>query len=1080
MKRIFTLFIFLFTFSTLFAQTLYTRKDTIAITQDSVTLQAGKFRGAIQWQYSTDKKTWNNLNGKIKETLKVIKSAEGYYRAEIIDGNCFSLYSDTALIKAGFSITKNVTAQTGGNITTPDNSTLAIPASALQTDGKVSISSVEENELPAIVNPNLQRYGDCYKLEIPGDTLLHSITLTFSLDSLPSPIENYILCLYDGSSYFPIEYTVSGNTVTAIIDNVNWDTSESLKKANLYSQLIITAFKATQTPPTYEMGLKEVHFSGGVITFSNPAAISDDEKVLLLIHGWNDKPQTWKNFVQKLLSQSDVKFSKIWTFGYNSSLSIDKNASELFQALANYTNGSKVKIVAHSMGGLVSRSMMELYGGSKYVKKLITLGTPHQGSPVAALRYYIGGLVAWESKSVDELMLYNYTTQGFRDLFITSDFIQRMKDIVLPPVPYYCIAGINPINLPFVPGLDDGVVSVESALGVPNTKGTAIFNINDILLSEIVAHNAMLRNENVFNKAKEYLIDQYTIKVIQGDNQVGIAGQKLPLPIIVQIFDEWNKPVKGEKVFFYSKYYSGDYSGVKTDEDGKVAVAWTLEKIEGTQTIEVYLKDDSGNKIDKTAVTITTESKMGTPTITTNAITNITESSASGGGNITDDGGGDVTARGICWNTLGTPTIADNKTSNGAGTGAFTSGLSGLTAGITYYVRAYASNSKGTGYGNQVSFKTTAAVTTAAITDITSTTATCGGTITSDKTITARGVCWNIYDNPTITENKTNDGSGTGSFTSSLTGLTANTTYYVRVYATSIEGTQYGSQVSFKTAENQISLPTVTTSTVIDITETSATCGGNVTKDGGGTIISRGVCWNTTGSPNINYNKTSDGISSGSFTSSLTGLTANSTYYVRAYATNSKGTSYGNQISFVAKCNCDAFTDSRDGHVYKTIKIGNQTWMAENLAYLPLAASPLNVESNNDPLYYIYDKAKYGVLYNWPAALSAAPTGWHLPSYDEWIELSVYLGGWSIAGGKMTSTNSSWPKSTNSSCFSALPGGYRYFLGGVEPNVNRAGWWTSTMGKPPYACMFYLTGTDFLYMEYLYMTNGFSIRCVKD
>jgi len=192
------------------------------------------------------------------------------------------------------------------------------------------------------------------------------------------------------------------------------------------------------------------------------------------------------------------------------------------------------------------------------------------------------------------------------------------------------------------------------------------------------------------------------------------------------------------------------------------------------------------------------------PTLTTTAVSNVTDTTASSGGNISTDGGSAVTARGVCWNTTGSPTTAESKTTDGAGTGSFTSSLTGLTVSITYYVRAYATNSVGTAYGNQVSFTTAAvlpALTTATVTNIGTASATSGGNITSDggASVTARGVCWNTGGSPTTAESKTTDGAGTGSFTSSLTGLTATTTYYVRAYATNSVGTAYGDQVSFTT-----------------------------------------------------------------------------------------------------------------------------------------------------------------------------------------------------------------------------------------------------------------------------------------
>ncbi|MBQ6155573.1 MAG: choice-of-anchor J domain-containing protein [Bacteroidales bacterium] len=192
-------------------------------------------------------------------------------------------------------------------------------------------------------------------------------------------------------------------------------------------------------------------------------------------------------------------------------------------------------------------------------------------------------------------------------------------------------------------------------------------------------------------------------------------------------------------------------------------------------------------------------------------------------------------------------------------------------------------------------------VTTATVSDITETTATCGGEVTNDggATVTVRGVCWSTSQNPTLSDSYTTDGNGTGAFNSSITGLTANTTYYVRAYATNSAGTAYGSEQSFTTSSNPFfSLPTITTATVSDITETTATCGGEVTADGGAAVTARGVCWSTSQNPTLSDSYTTDGNGTGAFNSNITGLTANTTYYVRAYATNSAGTAYGSEQSF--------------------------------------------------------------------------------------------------------------------------------------------------------------------------------------
>jgi uncharacterized protein (TIGR02145 family) len=291
------------------------------------------------------------------------------------------------------------------------------------------------------------------------------------------------------------------------------------------------------------------------------------------------------------------------------------------------------------------------------------------------------------------------------------------------------------------------------------------------------------------------------------------------------------------------------------------------------------------------------------PTVTTAAVTNITQTTATSGGTVTSDGGATVTARGVCWNTSSNPTTTNSHTTDGSGTGTFVSNLTGLTANTLYYLRAYATNSVGTAYGNELTFTTLPnltlpTVTTTTVTNIAQTTATSGGDVTSDggATVTARGVCWNTSSNPTTANSHTSDGSGTGIFVSNLTGLTPNTLYYVRAYATNSVGTSYGSELTFTTLT--LSTPTVTTAAVTNITQTTATSGGNVTSDGGATVTARGVCWNTSSNPTTANSHTSDGSGTGTFVSNLTGLTPNTLYYVRAYATNSLGTSYGNEVTF--------------------------------------------------------------------------------------------------------------------------------------------------------------------------------------
>lgn len=201
------------------------------------------------------------------------------------------------------------------------------------------------------------------------------------------------------------------------------------------------------------------------------------------------------------------------------------------------------------------------------------------------------------------------------------------------------------------------------------------------------------------------------------------------------------------------------------------------------------------------------------PTVTTDAASSTATTSATCGGNVSDDGGATVTARGVCWNTTGAATIADSKTSDGAGNGAFVSNLTGLTRGTTYYVRAYATSALATSYGNEVTVTTTAeapTVTTAMANEITSSSAVCGGAITDDggAPVTTRGVCWNSTGDPTLADNVRTEGAGVGEFSSELTGLNPDSTYYVRAYATNVTGTTYGETKTFTTSSAPAPEPT--------------------------------------------------------------------------------------------------------------------------------------------------------------------------------------------------------------------------------------------------------------------------------
>lgn len=396
-------------------------------------------------------------------------------------------------------------------------------------------------------------------------------------------------------------------------------------------------------------------------------------------------------------------------------------------------------------------------------------------------------------------------------------------------------------------------------------------------------------------------------------------------------------------------------------------------------------------------------------------------------------------------------------------------------------------------------------LTTVEVSGITVSTAVSGGEITDDggEEIMAKGVCWSTASNPDITGTHTIDGTGSDSFVSNLVNLTDGTTYYVRAYATNSVGTGYGNEVTFATS--QVIGATVVTTEATLVTSTSATSGGNITDDGGGAITARGVCWATTQNPTTANSTTSNGTGTGTFTSNLTGLSDGTTYYYRAYATNSSGTTYGTQYSFITPV-----TDI-EGNVYKTVAIGDKVWMAENLKVtkfndntdIPLVTDGTEWSTqtaaaycwyNNDPDYF---KPLYGALYNWYAANSATicPTGWHVSTDAEYNAMEVTLGlpladvdiwGWrgTNHGSQMKNTTgwNAGENGTNTSGFSALPGGYRFYEDGLFNGQNSlAYFWTATEHDADRGWYRRLDGNNTaVYKASTDKEAGKSVRCVKN
>ncbi len=342
--------------------------------------------------------------------------------------------------------------------------------------------------------------------------------------------------------------------------------------------------------------------------------------------------------------------------------------------------------------------------------------------------------------------------------------------------------------------------------------------------------------------------------------------------------------------------------------------------------------------------------------------------------------------------------------------------------------------------------------------------------------------------------------------------------------------------------------PTITTLVVTEITEFSAKSGGNITDDGGGEVTARGVVWGTEPDPSLenHLGSTDDGTGSGVFRSDLAGLHAETTYFVRAYATNSAGTAYGNDLVFETASEEDDEVDigegtvmDIDGNVYQTVVIGDQEWMAENLRVtryhneddIPGGLSDEEWENNASGAYAIYPHvggegeddvegidsddemvAAYGKLYNWHAiddSRGLCPPGWSIPSDADWMKLAEYvvsqgfpneLGNPNGAGNALkscrqvsspleecnTPEHPRWnPDDSHYGFdefgFSALPGGYRYNDGSFKSIGLNGTWWSSSEHTSTSAWYRILFSNDGGVSRLSYdMRNGLSVRCIRD
>jgi uncharacterized protein (TIGR02145 family) len=480
------------------------------------------------------------------------------------------------------------------------------------------------------------------------------------------------------------------------------------------------------------------------------------------------------------------------------------------------------------------------------------------------------------------------------------------------------------------------------------------------------------------------------------------------------------------------------------------------------------------------------------PKSVTIIVSDITASTVKSGGVIVSDGGDAISACGLCWGLKSKPTIEINKTTDTLINDAFTSRLKNLISDTIYYIRAYAVNKAGVGYGNEIRFrtlkKTLPKLVTKEAVDITSGACKVEAEITynGDGVISTCGFCWDVNENPTLINNKNSNTPNGNAFGIVLDGLMPESIYYIRAYATNEIGTGYGNQIVLKTSPVAEFSPLNLVASYNSIIATSG-----IISDFGTDTTEKGFCWKTGTDPTINDNSYAVSGVIKNYSYNITNLEASTVYYVRAYARNKYGLKYSNSMAMRTLGSPSTITDA-SGNIYKCVVIGSQTWMAADLKtgkyrngdIIPGYVNSTSIEGN---VTTYYSNQNYGKFYNWYAVIDTrniAPVGWHVATDADWTQLETFLGGSVVAGGKLKENADYWFQpnaATDEYGFRALPAGWRYLDGSYDTGFEMGHWWNATE----------LSDTDAYYRTMYYRDTkirkysvdkriGMAVRCVKD
>jgi len=562
-----------------------------------------------------------------------------------------------------------------------------------------------------------------------------------------------------------------------------------------------------------------------------------------------------------------------------------------------------------------------------------------------------------------------------------------------------------------------------------------------------------------------------------GDRRSGNVGTKLKAK------QEWGNVLTGTDVYGLSIKPSGYTdprgSSVLYLELGQLGRFWSATQLGGTDFYyRSFSKASSGISRDKGSqlmgFSVRCIKGSGVPVVGTQMVSGITDVSVLIKGKLFSMSGSDIESQGLCYGQQTNPTIDDQVITVNSGLGEFNCKIEGLVPNTTYFARAFAKNQKAIGYGDVLSFKTSVglpSVITGDVSGITSISAICTGEVTYDGygSISSRGICYSVENQPSISDSKIQVAGGLGKFTATLNSLSSHQIYYYRAYVINQSGVSYGEIKQFETL---IGLPSLETLGASNITRYEATSGGKILSKGGGIVSEMGVCFNIWGNPDITSNKILATGEEKEFRVRLAGLEVGTKYFIKAYAINEVGVAYGQEIQFKTRNDSSSFIDPRDNQTYSIVKVGDQWWMSQNLNFSTASGS------------YCYKNdasncTKYGRLYSKNISVSVCPEGWHLPSA---LEIELMLQSIGTQPGKHIKATHGWSplSGDNLSGLNALSSGFARSSLDYGSEGEMAYWWTSTVLTHAINKSFLISGSSDNIGWSEQSQYALSVRCIKD